>query len=115
MINQFAEGQLMRIFLKEDEHWHGVPLADAIVAMLLKANVSGASVFRAVEGFGSHREIHTQKVWSFHLGMPILIEVVDTAENIANVMPRLNEMVHDGVITLERVAFRRYRSARKVK
>lgn len=114
-MDQFAEGQLMRVFLKEDEHWHGAPLADAILAMLLKANLSGASVFRAVEGFGSRREIHTQKMWSFHFGMPILIEVVDTAEKIASVMPRLDEMVQEGVITLERVAFRRYHSARKRK
>lgn len=107
-MDRFTEGQLLRIFVKEDDRWHGAPLADAIVLMLIKADVAGASVFRSVEGFGSHHEIHTQKFWSFHLGMPILIEVVDTHENIARVMPRLDEMIVDGLITIERVSFRRY-------
>jgi len=109
-MERFVEGQLLRVFIREDDRWHGKPLKDAIVEVLLGANVAGASVFRAVEGFGSHREIHTQHVWSFHVGMPILIEVVDTAETIDAIVPRLEQMIAEGLLTLERVSFRRYQS-----
>ena len=112
-VDGFAEGRLLRVFVGENDNWHGKPLADAIVAMLRDAHVAGASVFRAVEGFGSHHEIHVQRVWSFRLGMPILIEVVDTAERIESVMSKLDEMVGEGLITLERVSFRRYASSEK--
>ena len=109
-MERFVEGQLLRIFIRDDDVWHGKPLKDAIVELLLRANVAGASVFRAVEGFGSHREIHAQRVWAFHLAMPVLIEVVDSEEAIAAVLPRLEEMVAEGMLTLERVSFRRYQS-----
>ena len=111
-MERYAEGQLLRVFVGEDEHWHGRPLADAIVEMLRKADVAGASVFRAIEGFGSHHEIHVTRVWSFRRGMPILIEAVDTAERIATVLSQLDEMVGEGLITLERVSFRRYMSTK---
>lgn len=110
-MERFVEGQLLRVFIREDDRWHGKPLKDAIVDVLLGANVAGASVFRAVEGFGSHREIHAQRVWSFHAGMPVLIEVVDTVEVIEAIVPQLEEMIEEGMVTLERVSFRRYQSA----
>ena len=111
-VERFAEGQLLRVFVGEDDTWHGRPLADAILEMLRNQNVAGASAFRAFEGYGSHQKMHVQRVWSFRRGMPILIEVVDTAERIQSVMPQLDEMVGEGLITLERVAFRRYDAAK---
>jgi PII-like signaling protein len=104
----FAEGQLLRIFVGEDARWHGEPLYVAIVETLRRANVAGASVFRGVEGFGSHHEIRLNRIFAFGTKMPILIEVVDAEAKIAELLPRLEEMVAEGVITLERVAFRRF-------
>ena len=104
----FVEGQLMRIFVGEDARWHGQPLYVAIVEALRRENVAGASVFRGVEGFGSHHEIHLNRIFTFAEKMPILIEVVDSEEKIAQLLPQLETMVDEGVITLERIAYRRF-------
>ncbi|HEY6234929.1 MAG TPA: DUF190 domain-containing protein [Candidatus Elarobacter sp.] len=104
----FVEGQLLRIFVGEDARWHGEPLYVAIVEALRRENVAGASVFRGVEGFGSHHEIRLNRIFTFGAKMPILIEVVDAEAKITELLPRLEAMVGEGVITLERIAFRRF-------
>jgi uncharacterized protein len=108
----FVEGQLLRIFVGEDAQWGIAPLYSAIVELLRRENVAGASVFRGVEGFGSHHEIHLNRLFAFGAKLPILIEVVDREERIAALIPRLEAMIGEGVITLERVAYRRYLGTR---
>lgn len=104
----FTVGQLLRIFVGEGDMWHGRPLYAAIVQMLRHEKVAGASVFRGIEGFGgSLHEIHVAKFFQFRGDLPILIEVVDTEEKIAQVIPRIDAMVGGGTMTLERVEFYR--------
>ena len=104
----FKQGQLLRIFVNEHDMWHGGPLYCAIVEMLKRERVAGASVFRGVEGFGTHREIHIAKVWSFGARMPVLIEVVDEPDRVASLIPLLESMISEGAITLERVEYCRF-------
>jgi PII-like signaling protein len=104
----FVEGQLLRIFVGEDAQWHGRSLYVAIVDLLRREGVAGASVFRGVEGFGSHHEIHLNRIFTLRGKLPIVIEVVDLAERIRALLPAIEEMVSEGAITLERVAFRRF-------
>lgn len=104
----FVEGQLLRIFVGEDARWRREPLYAAIVETLRRENVAGASVFRGVEGFGAHHEIRLNHIFTFGAKMPILIEVVDTEAKIAELLPRLEKMVGEGLITLERIAYRRF-------
>ncbi len=104
----FLEGRLLRIFVGEDARWHGRPLHIEIVETLRRAGVAGASVFRGVEGFGTHHEIHLGKLFAFGTKLPILIEVVDTEAKIGELLPQLEQMVAEGVITLERIAYRRF-------
>ncbi|WP_317995800.1 DUF190 domain-containing protein [Vulcanimicrobium alpinum] len=107
-MTEFCTGQLLRIFVGERDAWHGRPLHFAIVDLLKKHGVAGASVFRGIEGFGSHHEIHVAKVFSFGSDLPILIEVVDTEEKIATLVPLIDGMVSEGAMTLERIEYRRY-------
>jgi PII-like signaling protein len=109
----FKEGQLLRIFVNERDTWHGAPLYGAIVEMLKREHVAGASVFRGVEGFGVHREIHMAKIWSFSGHLPVLIEVVDGPEKIESLIPRLETMIPEGAITLERVEYCRFTRQRR--
>ncbi len=104
----FVEGQLLRIFVGEDARWHKEPLYVAVVEMLRRENVAGASVFRGVEGFGAHHEIRLNHIFTFGAKMPILIEVIDTEAKIGELLPALEAMIGEGVITLERVAYRRF-------
>jgi PII-like signaling protein len=105
---EFKPGQLLRIFVNERDTWHGGPLYCAIVEMLKRENVAGASVFRGVEGFGSHRTIHVAKIWSFGGNLPVLVEVVDDEAKIESLLPQLEAMIAEGAITLERVEYCRF-------
>jgi uncharacterized protein len=104
-----GEGKLLRIFIGEsDKHGHK-PLYQAIVELLRKQGLAGATVLRGTEGFGAHSRIHTQRILQLSEDLPVLIECVDTAEKIDAVLPALDEMVDDGLITLERVEVITYR------
>jgi len=103
----FKVGQLLRIFVRERDLWHGIPVFTAIVQMLKHENVAGASVFRGIEGFGASREIHMAQMWTLRSELPVLIEVVDEEAKIESLIPRLEEMIVEGAITLERVEYLR--------
>jgi PII-like signaling protein len=108
---EFKPGQLLRIFVNERDTWHGGPLYFAIVDMLKREQVAGASVFRGIEGFGAHREIHAAKIWSFSAKLPVLIEVVDDPAKIEALLPQLEAMIPEGAVTLERVEYARFARA----
>jgi PII-like signaling protein len=108
-MSAFTVGQLLRIFVGEGDTWHGRPLYAAIVETLRHEGVAGASVFRGIEGFGgSLHEIHVTKIFQFRGNLPILIEVVDTEDKIASLIPRIDAMVTEGAMTLERIEYRRF-------
>ncbi|HTW85577.1 MAG TPA: DUF190 domain-containing protein [Candidatus Sulfotelmatobacter sp.] len=108
----FVQGQLLRIFVGEDAHYHGQPLHLAIIELLKREGVAGASAFRGIEGFGSHHEIHLNRVFAIGGKLPILIEVVDSEERIAALLPQIEQMIDEGAVTLERVEYRRFLNAR---
>lgn len=107
-----GEGQLLRIFIGESDHWHGRPLYEAIVHRLKESGIAGATVLRGVEGFGASSRLHTTRLLQLSRDLPLVIEAVDTEERIATVLPGLDEMVTEGMITLERVHVITYRGQR---
>jgi len=102
-------GLLARIFVGDSDRWHGKPLYEAIVEMLRESGLAGATVYRGMMGFGSHSRVHTAKLVRLSEDLPIVIEVVDTEEQINRVLPRLDEMVKEGLVTLEKVQVIKYR------
>jgi PII-like signaling protein len=108
-----GERTLMRIHIGESDKWHGKPLHEAIVEMLRKENFSGVTVLRGVGGFGGSSIYHTDKILRLSQDLPIVVEVVEYAERIEQLLPRLDEMVEGGLITLEKVRVILYRSAKK--
>lgn len=105
-----GEGQLVRLFIGESDTWHGKPLYQAIVERVRKEGLAGATVVRGMEGFGAHSRLHTSRILRLSEDLPVLIEIVDTAENIDRVLPILDEMIKEGMMTLERVRVISYRS-----
>jgi hypothetical protein len=103
-------GLLVRIYLGESDHWHGKPLYQAIVARMREQGLAGATVLRGIEGFGARQHIHSTRILSLSEDLPILIEAVDSEEKIRGVLPELDEMLGDGLITLERVEVIAYRA-----
>jgi len=106
-------GLLARIYIGESDTWHGRPLYEAIVARVREEGLAGATVIRGIEGFGAHSRIHSSRILRLSQDLPIVIELVDTAENIDRVLPILDEMVSEGLVTLERVEVIAYRAPAK--
>ncbi len=107
------EGQalLARIYIGEADQYHGRPLYQAIVERLRERGVAGATVIRGIEGFGAKAHLHTTRLLRLSEDLPCLIEVVDQEERLRGVLPELDAMVIDGLITLERVEVIAYRAA----
>jgi PII-like signaling protein len=108
-----GERTLMRIHIGESDKWHGKPLYGAIVEMLRKEGFSGVTVLRGVAGYGGSSIYHTDKILRLSQDLPIILEVVEFTERIEKLLPRLDEMVEGGLITLEKVRVILYRAAKK--
>jgi PII-like signaling protein len=108
-----GEGKLLRIFIGESDKHGRKPLYQAIVEMLREEGMAGATVLRGVEGFGANSHLHTARILRLSADLPIVIEVADTAEKVEAIMPKLDEMVTDGMVTLERVEVVTYRAQEK--
>ena len=102
--------KLLRVFVSERDRLHGRPLYEAVVEVLHRAGLGGATVFRGIEGYGTHEVVHAARVLDVVPDLPVLIEVVDTEERIRAFLPTLDEMVTEGLVTLETVEVIRYRS-----
>jgi len=115
MTHEKFEGErtLMRIHIGESDKWHGRPLHEAIVVLLRKEGFSGATVLRGVGGYGGSSIYHTDKLLRLSQDLPIIVEVIETQERIDQILPRVDEMVEGGLITLEKVRVILYRSAKK--
>jgi PII-like signaling protein len=108
-----GEAKLVRIFIGESDRWHGVPLYEAIVRKVREMGLAGATVIRGVEGFGANSRIHTAKILRLSEDLPVLIEIVDKEERIATIIPMLDEMISEGLITMERVEIIKYTHEKK--
>ncbi len=103
-----GEKVLMRIYTGElKKHGHK-PLYEALVDLFRQEGFAGATVLRGISGFGSHHVHHTHKLLELSTDLPIVIEVVETQEKIDGILPKVDEMIESGLITLEKVNVIRY-------
>jgi len=105
-----TEGKLLRIFIGEADRWHGRPLYEAIVEEARRRGLAGATVWKGFMGFGAHSRLHTAKIMRLSEDLPIVIEIVDAKEKIDELMPHIDQMVQEGLVTLERVQVIKYRA-----
>jgi PII-like signaling protein len=104
------EGVLLRIFIgesdrdKESER----PLYEAIVHRAKEAHLGGATVLKGPMGFGRHSRLHTAKLLAMSTDLPIVIEIVDAEEKIKAFLPTVDELVSEGLVTLEAVRILKY-------
>ena len=109
-----GERTLMRIFLGESDRCgvgphEGKPLYEAILLTLREEGCAGATVVRAIAGFGASAKMHTDKVLRLSSDLPVIVEVVDEEDKLQEVLPRLDEMIGGGLITMERANVILYR------
>ena len=106
------EGMLLRIFIGESDHYQGKALYEQIVLKARELNLAGATVLRGIMGFGADSRMHTAKLLRLSEDLPVIIEIVDTEEKLNSLLPFLDEVVKEGLITLEKVRVIKYRHSK---
>jgi PII-like signaling protein len=106
------QGCLLRIFIGESDHWQGQPTYEAIVHKAKQAGLGGATVFKGAMGFGAHSRLHTYKILRLSEDLPIVIEIVDSEEKINEFIKQIDEIVDEGLITMEPVRVIKYRAGK---
>ena len=106
------DGKLLRIFVGEDDKHQGAPLYEWIVRRAREHGLAGATVLRGLEGFGAHSRLHTAKILRLSSDLPIVVEIVDSEEKIESFLPLIDDVIVEGMATVERVDVRLYRSER---
>jgi uncharacterized protein len=104
------DGYLLRIFVGESDRPGHRPLYESIVLQAREAGLAGATVLRGVMGFGKHSILHTAKILRLSEDMPMIIEIVDSLDNIEKFLPVLDELIKDGLVTIEKVRVIHYRA-----
>ena len=109
-----GERTLMRIFIGESDRVEsgphkGKPLYEGLLLTLRERGFAGATVLRGIAGFGASARIHTDRVLRLSTDLPLIVEVVETEENIEEIRPELNQLLGGGLVTLERVRVILYR------
>ena len=99
---------LARIFVGESDLWHHRPLSEALLERLRREGFAGATVFHGVAGFGAHSVVHKASILDLSEDLPVVIEVVDTEEQMARLEAIVDEMVTEGLVTMEKVRVLKY-------
>jgi len=103
-------GRALRVtvFVGEGDVWHHRPLFHEIVRRARDAGLAGASVFRGIEGYGASSLIHTTRLLSLSEDLPLAIVIVDDEQRVRRFLPQLDELVDEGLVTLDEVEVIRY-------
>lgn len=104
------QGYLLRIFIGEQDRFDGKPLYEALVLKAREAGLAGATVIRGDMGYGRSSVLHTSKILRLSEDLPIVVEIVDSLVKIEKFLPLIDEMITDGLVTLEKVQVIFYRS-----
>lgn len=107
-MNGLEEAVLLRAFISEDDKASGLPLYEAIVLKAREMHLAGATVLRGPLGFGHSNRIHTAKILRLSFELPVIVEIVDTRDHIDRFLPTLDELMSNGIVTLEKVNIIRY-------
>ena len=103
-----GEATLVRVFIGESDQWRHQPLALAVIERLRKEGYSGATVLRGVAGFGARSVLHTTQILRLSEDLPVVIEMVEAHERVEALLAVLDEMVPEGLVTLEKVRVVKY-------
>jgi len=105
-----AEGKLLRIFIGEADKWNGKPLHEEIVFLAKREGLAGATAVKGFMGFGCKSHMHSANILRLSTDLPVIIEIVDSEEKINQFIPKLDDMVKEGLITIEKASVIMYRA-----
>jgi PII-like signaling protein len=112
-----GKASILKIYIGEADKLNGRPLYEEIVFTARKAGLAGATVYRGILSYGASHSIHTMKIFALSSDLPVILEIIDTAENLENFLPQLNKMIDDskkgGLITMQEIDVIRYSQGEK--
>ena len=100
---------LLRVFIGEQDRLHGKPLYEQIVMKARELDLAGATVTRGTLGFGADSRLHSSKLLALSEDLPMIVEIVDAEEQINKLLPFLDEVIEEGLVTMEKVQVIKYR------
>lgn len=103
---ELEDGLLLRVFIGEADRHEGHPVSQWLVEQAHERGLAGATVLRGIEGYGAKSRIHTARVLRLSTDLPLVLEVVDTADKVEAFLPVVEEALPHGLVTLERVRMR---------
>ena len=103
------DGVLLRIFIGETDLHEGRPVYEQIVMKARELGLAGATVLRGIMGFGAASRIHTAKLLRLSEDLPIVVEIVDTEDKVERLLPYLDLVVEEGLVTIEKARVLKYR------
>ncbi len=111
-MDDFINGYKLKIFLGESDKHDHMPLYEWVLKQAMEHKLAGGTVIRGLSGYGSHSQIHSAKILSISCDLPIIIEFNDTVSNIEKFLPTIDEAIKDGLVTLENIQLKIYKSSK---
>ncbi|WP_287154983.1 DUF190 domain-containing protein [Candidatus Solincola tengchongensis] len=105
-----GKAKLLSIYIGEQDHFHHRPLYQVIVERLREKGLAGATVLRGIEGYGKSSRIHTASILRLSEDLPVVIQVIDREERIRSVLPVIDELVKEGLVTVQDLDVMIYRA-----
>lgn len=107
-MKEHFQASMLRIHFGEGDRWQGAPLHEAILAKCQELGMAGAIVYKGIEGYGTSTRIRHASHWKFSKDAPIMLSIIDKEEQIAKLIPHLDEMIDEGLVATSRVDVIRY-------
>lgn len=104
-----SRGELLRIYIGQSDSYEGIPLFEWIVKKARQRGLANATVVRGLEGFSARGRVHTAKIMRLSSNLPLIVEIVDTPQNIEDFLPIIEEAIQGGMVTIENIRIRLYR------
>jgi PII-like signaling protein len=103
-----GDAKRVRVYISENDQWQGQALHAALVETCRRQGLAGATVLRGIEGYGPHGRVRTARILRLSEALPIVVEIVDQADRIERLLPLVDEMVQEGLVTVEDVYVLKY-------
>ncbi|GAC1350984.1 MAG: hypothetical protein NVSMB27_38750 [Ktedonobacteraceae bacterium] len=108
-----GKAQMLTMYLGESDQWHGQQLYVAMLQVLRDAGCAGATVTRAIAGYGAGARLHEHNEWRWSSDAPVIVQVVDQPARLRRLIPQLQEMMQGGLMTLHEIDVLKYTHARR--
>jgi len=103
-----SQAKRLRIYIGETDHYKGRALYQVLVEKAKELDMAGATVFRGLMGYGAHSRIHTARIVDLASDLPMMVEIIDSEEYIKKLLPYLDEMVQEGLVTIDDIEVIKY-------